>query len=141
MTTALVILAIALIALSSAAAVVVFRYMRKNSENEQRSADLNAKHRELQKKLHDLDTWEAKLKDQCRLQVESNSKRKHVYANFEVLDSEESKPTMRSIKKSLSSKIGYAITKEFPNISERHDDTKGGRTVYSVDFYVAPYDI
>ena len=135
-----IIMAIILIALSVTNAIIIRRYSRKFEETERRAANLEQKERELQKRHNALDRWNSELKDQCRRHQEWDERRKHIYANFEVLDSEEDKPTMKSIGKSLSSKIGYALRKEFPDIQERHDDTKGGRKVYSVDFYVTPFD-
>lgn len=140
MTTFNIIMAIILIALSVTNAIIVRRYSRKFAETERYAAELAEREKGLQKRHNELDRWQSNLKDQCRRQQEWDERRKHIYANFEVLDSEEDKPTMKSIGKSLSSKIGYALRKEFPDIQERHDETKGGRKVYSVDFYVTPFD-
>lgn len=139
MYTAITILIIALAVLSCGAAVMFFRYTRKQSENEQYASELDAQEKRLQKRKNDLDRWQSTLNAQLERQNEWDDNRKHIYANFEVLDSEEDKPTKKAISKSLSSKIGYALRKEFPDIQERHDEAKGGRTVYSVDFYVTPY--
>jgi hypothetical protein len=107
---------------------------------ESKLPDLVSREKALQKRHNDLDLWERQIKEQVRHQSEWLDQRKHIYANFEVLDSEENKPTAKSIGKSLSSKIGYALRREFPDIQERHDDAKGGRTVYSVDFYVTKFE-
>ena len=139
MYTAITILIIALAVLSCGAAVMFFRYARKQSENEQYASELDAQEKRLQKRKNDLDRWQSTLNAQLERQNEWDDNRKHIYANFEVLDSEEDKPTKKAISKSLSSKIGYALRKEFPEIQVRHDEAKGGRTVYSVDFYVTPY--
>jgi len=140
MYTALIILAVTLVILLVVTAVIAIRYSRKSTEAAQYAAELSEKEKALQKRHNDLDRWQSNLKDQCRRQSEWDERRKHIYANFEVLDSEEEKPSRKSINKSLSSKIGYALRKEFPDIQERHDDVKGGRTVYSVDFYVTPFE-
>lgn len=138
MTTFNIIMAIILIALSVTNAIIVRRYSRKFAETERHAANLEQKEKELQKRHNALDRWASELKDQCRRQNEWDEKHKKIYANFEVLDSEENKPSMKSIGKSLSSKIGYALRKQFPEIQQHHDDKKGGRTVYSVDFYATP---
>lgn len=107
---------------------------------ESKLPDLVSREKALQKRHNDLDLWKHQIEEQARHQSEWLDQRKHIYANFEVLDSEENKPSAKSIGKSLSSKIGYALRREFPDIQERHDDAKGGRTVYSVDFYVTKFE-
>ena len=139
-TTLIAILAVCLILLSATAALLTIRAMRKQSEAEDFANALSEKEKQLNKRYNELDRWESELKDQRRRQDEWDDKRKKIYANFEVLDSDENKPDRKAIGKSLSSKIGYALRKEFPDIKERHDNAKGGRTVYSIDFYVTPFE-
>lgn len=139
MTTASIIMAACLIALCAVAAFVVIRYARKHTELEKKAVELDEQERGIQVRHNALDRWAADLKDQAKRQAAWDEAHKHIYANVEVLDSAEEKPTAKAIGKSLSSKIGYALRKQFPAIQERRDDKNGGRTVYSVDFYVAPF--
>ena len=140
MSTINIILMVVLVSMIVIAALLIVRYVRKDAELENKAAELDAQERGLQKRNNALDRWSAELKQNAAQQVKYNENRRHVYANVEVLDSDEEKPTAKSIGKSLSSKIGYALRREFPDIKERHDQKNGGRTVYSVDFYVAPYE-
>ena len=140
MTTLNIILAVCLILLSAAAALLTIRAMRLNGEAEDYAQRLSQREKELRKKENDLSAWDDRMKEDTQRISKSLENRRHISANFYVLDSDENKPTMKAIGKSLSSKIGYALRKEFPNIKERHDSAKGGRTVYSVDFYVTPFD-
>lgn len=140
MTTANIIMAIALIVLMAVAVLLIVRYSKKLTEIELKAQELDQQEKGLTKRQNTLDKWCADLKDEQRRQDEWLQKRKHIYANYEVLDSAESKPSAQTIGKSLSSKIGYALRHEFPDIAQRHDNAKGGRTVYSVDFYVTPYE-
>lgn len=140
MTTASIIMAVCLILLMGLAVCLIIRYARKYSALERREADLESRERGLQVRHNSLDRWATTLNDQARRQSEWDEKHKHIYANVEVLDSAETKPTAKAIGKSLSSKIGYALRKQFPDIQERHDDKNGGRMVYSIDFYAAPFE-
>lgn len=143
MTTANLIMAVCLVALMGVAAWLIVRYMRKTTEVELKAQSLASAEKETAKRKAALDKWCAELKTQKTLLVAERAawedNKKHVYANFEVLDSLENKPTIKAIGKSLSSKIGYALRKEYPVIKETRDDKKGGRTVYSVDVYFMPY--
>ena len=139
MKTTTIILAAALIVLMGVAVLLIVRYMRKLSEVNVKATELDAREKGLIKRHASLEKWQAEIREESRKQAEREETRKHIYANFEVLDSDENKPTKKSIGKSLSSKIGYALRKEFPEIAEKRDDKKG-RTVYSVDFYVTPYN-
>lgn len=136
MTTNLI-MAICLIVPAAVAVWMIVRYWRKTTECE-------LKLKELAEKEAALEGWRDKLQKQTKElgkeRTEWHETRKHVYANYEVLDSVENKPSAKTIGKSLSSKIGYALRHEFPDIAERHDFVKGGRTVYSVDFYVTKYE-
>ena len=140
MSTINIILMVVLVSMIVIAALLIVRYVRKDAELENKAAELDAQEKGLQKRNNSLDRWNAELKQNAAQQAKYNENRRHVYANVEVLDSDEEKPTAKSIGKSLSSKIGYALRREFPDIKERHDQKNGGRTVYSVDFYVAPYE-
>lgn len=137
MTTLNIILAACLTILSSVAVILIIRAMRQQNENELFSSALAEKEKELQKRSNTLDLWKSQLEDQTRRVDKWIETHKRVYANFEVLDSDENKPDMKTVGKSLSSKIGYALRKQFPAIQQHHDEKKGGRTVYSVDFYAA----
>ena len=139
MKTALIILAILLVVLSSIALIMILRYLRKSSKVDNYAAELELKERELQKRHNELDNREAMLKDWSRRQNEWLKHHKKIYANFVVLDEDENKPTMKTVGKSLSSKIGYALRREFPEILQRHDDKNNGRTVYYIDFLVTPF--
>ena len=139
MKTTTIILAVALIVLMGVAVLLIIRYLRKLSSLDVRAAELDEQEKGIDRRHKALDRWQAELKEKDRRQKEWDEARKHIYANFEILDSDENKPTMKSVGKSLSSKIGYALRKEFPEIVETRDDKKG-RTVYSVDFYVTPYN-
>ena len=139
MTTANIIMAVCLIILMGVAVMLIVRYMRKATEVERKAANLEAQEKGLQRRHNALDKWNADIKAQAKRQSEWEERRKHIYANFVVLDSDESKPSIKSIQKSLSSKIGYALRHEFPDIRQKHDDDKGGRTIYSVDFYATEY--
>jgi len=145
MTTLNIILAVCLILLSAAAALLTVRAMKMQSEAESQLSELAERHQqldreeiELQKKYNDISAWEDRQKQDAKRISKAIDNRRKIYANFEVLDSDENKPDKKAIGKSLSSKIGYALRKEFPDIKERHDTAKGGRTVYSIDFYVTP---
>lgn len=132
-------MSVCLIILMAAAVFIIIRYARLSSDVEKRMSILEANEKAVQVRSNALDRWAADLKDQAKRQAAWDDAHKHIYANVEVLDSEEDKPTAKAIGKSLSSKIGYALRKQFPAIQERRDDKNGGRTVYSVDFYVAPF--
>ena len=138
MTTANIIMAVCLIALMGLAISFIIRYARKNDEIESREAAAASKEKSNNKRHNELDRWAGELQAQAKLQADWDAKRKHIYANVSVGIDDENKPDMKAISKSLSSKIGYALRREFPviNIKETHD----GRTVYSVDFYVTPYE-
>lgn len=136
MKTTTIILAVALIALMTVAALLIIRYMRKLTELESRANDITAQEKDLQKRHNRLDRWETELKDQCRRQSEWDDRRKHVYANVAVQNSDPKKPDMKAVEKSLSMKIGYAVRREFPDIQTSERD---GRTIYSADFYVTPF--
>lgn len=139
MTTANIVMAVCLIILMGMAVLLIVRYMRKTTELQQKERELNVRESNVQKRENALDRWSAEVKAQAKQQAAWSDKRKHIYANLEVLDSED-KPADKAIGKSLSSKIGYALRKQFPEINVRHDANKGGRTVYSVDCYVMPYE-
>ena len=139
MTTANIVMAVCLIILMGVAVLLIVRYMRMITEVERKERDLNIRESNAQKSENALDRWNEEVKAQAKRQAAWSDKRKHIYANLEVLDTED-KPADKAIAKSLSSKIGYALRKQFPEINVRHDTNKGGRTVYSVDCYVMPYD-
>lgn len=136
MSTINVILMLVLITMIVATAMLIIRNVRKQSKLETKAAELEAKERGLHRKEMDLENWKAKIDQNVKRLAEM----KHIYANVEVYDNDENKPSSKSIAKSLSSKIGYAIRREFTTIRERHDSKNGGRTVYSVDFYVKPFE-
>jgi hypothetical protein len=137
MNTANIIMAACLIILMGVAVWLIIRYLRKTSEVEIKENELKMKDDILQKNFATLDrSWKKFSKEK----EEWKAARHHIYANFEVLDSQDPKPTMKSIQKSLSSKIGYAMRREFPSIQTRHDEKNGGRTVYSIDFFVSDYE-
>lgn len=138
MKTATIIMAVLLIVLCTMAVLLIIRYMRKLTELEQKAEDLATQEKGLQRRHNSLESTKAMLDDQARRQSEWDERRKHIYANFVVLDSDENKPSYKSIGKSLSSKIGYALRNKFPEIKATHDSENGGRTVYSIDFYVTP---
>lgn len=139
MTTANIIMAVCLIILMGVAVLLILRYMRKTTELQQKERELNVRESNVQKRENALDRWNEEVKAQAKQQAAWSDKRKHIYANMEVLDTED-KPADKAIAKSLSSKIGYALRKQFPEINVRHDSKNGGRTVYSVDCYVMPYE-
>lgn len=140
MTTANIIMAVCLIVLMGVAVWLITRYMRMATEVRFKAQEIDQEKAGIEVRQKALDEWAEKLKAQKREQFEWEERRKHIYANFEVLDSDENKPTIKAIGKSLSSKIGYALRKEYQTIKETHDEKKGGRTVYSVDIYFTPYD-
>ena len=118
------------------AAMLIVRYTRKANELENKESELDAAELKLRRRTMEIENWSAKVDQNAKRQATM----KHVYANVEVYDNSENKPAKKDIRKSLSSKIGYAIRREFPAIKERHDLKNGGRTVYSVDFYVKPFE-
>ncbi|MBQ3247492.1 MAG: hypothetical protein IJB08_05575 [Alistipes sp.] len=140
MTTANIIMAVCLIVLMGVAVWLITRYMRMTTEVRFKAQEIDQEKAGIEVRQKALDDWAEKLKAQKREQFEWEERRKHIYANFEVLDSDENKPNIKAIGKSLSSKIGYALRKELPAIRERHDDKNGGRTIYSVDFYATDYE-
>lgn len=140
MLTSTIIMAVVLIALSVINIVCIIRFAKKSAIVEKREAEVETKFDILEKRSHELDMKDSMLREHARNLNEYENRRKKIYANFEVLDSDENKPSMKAIGKSLSSKIGYALRKEFPKITEHRDGAKGGRTVYSVDVYVAPFE-
>lgn len=137
MNTANIIMSASLIVLMGVAVWLIIRYLRKTSEVEIKENELKMKDDSIQKGLAALDRNWKKL---CKEKEDWKAARHHIYANFEVLDSQDPKPTTKSIQKSLSSKIGYALRRDFPAIHERHDDKNGGRTVYSIDFYATEFE-
>lgn len=139
MKTTTIILAAALIVLMGVAVLLIIRYMRKLSDLALRENELDVREKGINRRANSVERRQDELKSLAHRQVEWENSRRHIYANFEVLDSDENKPSIKIIGKSLSSKIGYALRKEFPEIAEKRDDKKG-RTVYSVDFYVTPYN-
>lgn len=139
MTTATIIMAIALIILMAVAILLIVRYSKKLTEVELKAQELEQQEKGLMKKHNSLDRWETELKAEASRQDDWLKKRKHVSAVFRVADNAQNKPSKKSISKSLSSKIGYAIRKEYPAIKETHDDANGC-TNYSVDFYVTYFD-
>lgn len=139
MTTNLI-MAICLIILAAAAVWMIIRYGRKKTECELKLQELASREETIATRETALKEWSDKLQKKAKEIGKLMESRKHVYANYEVLDSAETKPSAKTIGKSLSSKIGYALRHEFPDIAERHDNVKGGRTVYSVDFYVTKYE-
>ena len=136
-----IIMAVVLIVLSVINLICINRYTKKNANLEKREAELNNNIDILNKRSQELGMKDAMVAEHARRLNEYENRRKKIYANFEVLDSDENKPTMKAIGKSLSSKIGYALRKEFPKITEHRDSAKGGRTIYSVDVYVAPFEM
>jgi len=140
MKTTTIILAVALIVLMGVAVLLIIRYLRKLADLDARAAELDEQAKGIEVRHKSLNKLASELRAKAAKQAEWEKGKKHIYANFEVLDTDENKPTMKTIGKSLSSKIGYALRKDFAEINERHDDKNGGRTVYSVDFYVALYN-
>lgn len=137
MDTAIIIVSASLIVLAGVNIGLLIRYLRKTSEVNIKENELKMKDDDLQKGLAALDrNWKKLSKEK----EDWKAARHHIYANFEVLDSQDPKPTTKSIQKSLSSKIGYALRRDFPAIHERHDDKNGGRTVYSIDFYATEFE-
>ena len=140
MNTANIIMAACLIILMGVAVALIVRAMRKASEADLKAQELALREAELDNREKGIEQWKAKLKARGDELDKWLAQRKHIYANFEVADNAENKPTAKTIGKSLSSKIGYALRREFPSIQTRHDDKNGGRTVYSVDFFVSDYE-
>ena len=140
MNTANIIMAACLIILMGVAVVLIVRAMRKASEADLKAQELALREAELDNREKGIEQWKSKLKARGYELDKWLAQRKHIYANFEVADNAENKPTAKTIGKSLSSKIGYALRREFPSIHTRHDEKNGGRTVYSVDFFVPDYE-
>lgn len=140
MNTAIIIMSASLIVLAGVNIWLLIRYLRKKTECELKLQELASREETIATRETALKEWSDKLQKKAKEIGKLMESRKHVYANYEVLDSAETKPSAKTIGKSLSSKIGYALRHEFPDIAERHDNVKGGRTVYSVDFYVTKYE-
>lgn len=137
--TILIILAAGCIIAAAVNLYFSIKYRRLFSEYQEKIEDLERQEKGLQKRHNALDRWAHELKEQCRRQNERDERHRHVYANVEVRDNAEKKPSKKEIGKRLSSKIGYAVRRAYPEIRETRDESNGGRTVFSVDFFVTPY--
>lgn len=142
MTTATIIMAVCLIALLGVAIWLIVRYMRKTTEVELKAQSLASAEKETAKRKAALDKWCAELKDQkSALASEKEAweaNKKHIYYNVVVNDP--SAPDFPDTKafKALKSGIGYrtaSACKDYITVTR-----KDGKTIYSLDIYVAPFE-
>lgn len=137
MLTSNIILPIALIALMGIAVFLILRYsvlLRKLNVSE---TEIELQKAGLQKRHNALDLWEK----QIRISAKQSAKTVHAYANKTVDDPEDKapeKPTHEVYKK-LASQFGYSAAGKFKDrITRKHD---GGKTTYSLDLNIYPYDM
>lgn len=140
METMIICLAICLIVLSLVAIFAIRHLSRKLKEARVYAQDLAFQEQGIKRRHADLERKAAELEKKEKEYNKWIAKRRHVYANVEVTDANASKTNDKAIGKNLSSRIGYAIRKQLPSIKVTHDDKNGGRTVYSVDFYVTEFE-
>lgn len=136
MTTANIILAIMLTVLSIIAALFIIRYMRKFVEVENKAADLAEQEKGIRRRHATLDRWSEELKAQAVRQ----NRYKHVYANVIIDDPDGTAPDFpdTATYKKMKSNLGYKVVPAFRDyIKATHKD---GKTKYSLDLYVSPYD-
>lgn len=136
MTTFLIIAAIVCV-IVAAANLYFSREVRKMIRSySEKLADVEQQEKGLQKRHNALDNWEHQIKAQVKLL----SKQQHVYSTVAVDDPDDTAPDFpdTATYKKLKSQMGYYVVPKFrEHIVRAHKD---GRTIYTLDLYVAPYN-
>lgn len=136
MTTFLIIAAIVCV-IVAAANLYFSREARKMIRSySEKLADVEQQEKGLQKRHNDLDRWEHELKEQMAL----IKKQQHVYAAVAIDDPDDTAPKFpdTATYKKMKSQMGYYVVPKFrEHIVRAHND---GRTIYTLDLYVAPYN-
>lgn len=136
MTTFLIIAAIVCV-IVAAANLYFSREARKMIRSySEKLADVEQQEKGLQKRHNALDRWEHDLKEQMAL----IKKQQHVYANVAIDDPDDTAPEFpdTATYKKMKSQMGYYVVPKFrEHIVRAHKD---GRTIYTLDLYVAPYN-
>ena len=136
MTTFLIIAAIVCV-IVAAANLYFSREARKMIRSySEKLADVEQQEKGLQKRHNALDNWEHQIKAQVKLL----SKQQHVYSTVAVDDPDDTCPDFpdTATYKKLKSQMGYYVVPKFrEHIVRAHKD---GRTIYTIDLYVAPYN-
>lgn len=92
----------------------------------------------LQKRQNALDNWEHQIKARVKLLA----KQQHIYANVAVDDIDDTAPDFpdTATYKKMKSQMGYYVVPKFRDYIIRHHNKDNGKTIYTLDLYVAPYN-
>ena len=137
MLTSNIILSVALIALMGVAVLLTIRYSRLSYQLKEREREIARQESELTKRRNALDLFARQVSTSAR----QSAKTAHVYANKTIDDPNDTAPEApsRKVYKSLVSQFGYAAGKPFKDrITRRHE---GGKTTYSLDLNIYPYEL
>lgn len=136
MTTFLFIAAIVCV-ITAAANLAFARQARRTARNyADKITDVEQQEKGLQKRHNALDRWEHDLKEQMLLVKQYQ----HVYSNVAIDDPDDTAPEFpdTATYKKMKSQMGYYVVPKFrEHIVRAHKD---GRTIYTLDLYVAPYN-
>lgn len=136
MTTFLIIAAIVCV-IVAAANIYFSAQARKTARNyADKLHDVEQQEHGLQKRHNALDNWEHQIKAQANLL----KKQQHVYATVAVDDPDDTAPELpdTATYKRMKSQMGYYVVPKFrDHIVRSHKD---GKTIYTLDLYVAPYN-
>lgn len=140
METANIIMAVCLIVLMGVAVWLIIRYMRKSTEVKIKEQALDVKEKELRKKESHLNTFAANVRRESDKLDAAMAKMTHVGYTVTINDPDGTAPSQpdKAVLKSLKSGLGY---KTVP-VAQKYIKCKrvDGRTKYSLDIYVAPFD-
>lgn len=136
MTTFLIIAAIVCVIVAAANLYFSWEARKMIRSYAEKLADVEQQEKGLQKRHNALDRWEHDLKEQMTL----IKKQQHVYANVAIDDPDDTAPEFpdTATYKKMKSQMGYYVVPKFrEHIVRAHKD---GRTIYTLDLYVAPYN-
>ena len=92
----------------------------------------------LQKRQNALDNWEHQIKARVKLLA----KQQHVYATVAGDDIDDTAPEFpdTATYKKMKSQMGYYVVPKFRDYIIRQHNKDNGKTIYTLDLYVAPYN-
>lgn len=140
MTTANIIMAVALIILCGVAVWLIVRYMRKATEVEFKGQALDIRETNLQAKEKHFDKFAKEVREEARRIEAIKANLTHVGYTVTVNDPDGTAPEEpdKAVLKSLKSGLGYkTVPAAKKYIKCKRED---GKTRYSLDLYFAPYE-